>query len=253
MAWQDRVSNTAAWASTGAALGSFFPGPGTAIGAGVGGVFGLLSPTDGQDRARELASGEIPLEQRNYIQKQLSGRFDQLRTQSGAGAARRGIADSSISQRLMMDIDASEREALADSFLRESMNRQAMGFDLQNMYSQQTADAVSGGIGVLMQQRALKQEKDFYDSMLAQQANQQANAPAAPRTMYTGGIGPGGANQYQPVHRPRANANPYSGFRTQRYPFGVQKQVPVRNKPTSPLAQRGTGSGMSGKAYGRYG
>lgn len=145
MATKHRISNAltegASFASTGAAIGSVVPGIGTAWGAGVGGVIGLLkgllSDTEMQELAESYARGEIDPQTEMAIEKMIGDRFDAIRREQGAAASRRGLGDSSIAQRMMDDIYEGERDTLARAFAETSFARQQYGL---NMLAQQKAD-----------------------------------------------------------------------------------------------------------------
>jgi len=157
MATRHRISNAltegASFASTGAALGSVIPGVGTAWGAGVGGVIGilkgLLSDTELQELAESYARGEIDPQTEMAIEKMIGDRFDAIRREQGADAARRGVSEGTIGQRRMDEIYQGERDALADAFARTSFERQQYGLQLMQQQKAEQGQAFGSAIQTL--------------------------------------------------------------------------------------------------------
>lgn len=157
MATKHRLSNAltegASFASTGAALGSVIPGVGTAWGAGVGGAVGilkgLLSDTEMQELAETYARGEIDPQTQMAIEKMIGDRFDAIRREQGAAAARRGVSEGTIGQRRMDDIYQGERDALADAFARTSFDRQQYGLQLMQQQQAEQGQAFGSAIQTL--------------------------------------------------------------------------------------------------------
>lgn len=146
MATKHRISNAltegVSFGTTGATIGSYIaPGPGTAIGAGIGGLVGilkgLLSDTEMQELAESYARGEIDPQTQMAIENMISERFDAIRREQGAAAARRGVSEGTIGQRMMDEIYQGERDALADAFARTAFARQQYGL---NLLAQQKAE-----------------------------------------------------------------------------------------------------------------
>ena len=82
------------------------------------------------NQALQMLAGGLPGHQANAINRQIGERFDQLRRNQGASAARRGLADSTITQRQQGDIYNAERDAIADAYLRSEMARQQLGLGI---------------------------------------------------------------------------------------------------------------------------
>ena len=83
-----------------------------------------------EDLAERLLSGEIDPETASLLNRQIGRQFDAIRRQQGASAARRGIANSTLVQRMLADTDAQQSEALADAYTRTQLQRQGLGAEL---------------------------------------------------------------------------------------------------------------------------
>ena len=158
MATKHRISNAltdgVSFGTTGATIGSYIaPGPGTTIGAGIGGLIGilkgLLSDTELQELAESYARGEIDPQTQMAIENMISHRFDTIRREQGAAAARRGVSQGTIGQRIMDDIYQGERDALADAFAKTSFERQQYGLQLLQQQKAEQGQAFGSAIQTL--------------------------------------------------------------------------------------------------------
>lgn len=212
MAWKTYLADTGtgllSGATTGASIGSLFPGPGTLIGGGIGAFVGGLSGLLGAgekaeqlDMAEAMARGEIPLEYRNAMAAQLGGYYDQMRNQLGGYLGRSGLANSTIAGRVMADSYAQQGEALANALTHVSQDRMAMGHDLLAQRRARLAQTGAGIVDVV--------------GMLHEIRNRQPQKPTVPdysRVLPT----------TQPVMKPR-------GYGTER--GGGLTIIPSVNKP----------------------
>jgi len=158
MATKHRISNAltegVSFGTTGATIGSYIaPGPGTAIGAGIGGLIGmlkgLLTDTEMQELAESYARGEIDPQTQEAIENMINQRFDAIRREQGAAAARRGVSQGTIGQRMMDDIYQGERDALADAFARTAFARQQYGLNLMAQQKAEQGQAFGSAIQTL--------------------------------------------------------------------------------------------------------
>lgn len=173
------------------------PGPewlGKGIQAGVGGIPGMLlgwnkeDPTD--KLIEEYLSGEIPDSTRKMLTRLIGDRFEDIRTESGASAARRGVADSTIAQRQQDDLYENEQQALADAFLQNLMARQQYGMSLLHGQEGARGEAVGGGLATLNKLFGHMQDKEahemtmsFLDKFLE---TSNPNLAEKPNTTYSG-------------------------------------------------------------------
>ena len=168
---QNAFTEGSSYGSTGASLGYMVGGPkGALIGGGIGAGFGLLKglfdDTELQEMAEAYARGEIDPQTQTYIEQTINERYDALRRERGAGAARRGINEGSIGQRMMDEVYASEQNAIARAFAETSFARQQYGL---SMLRQQEADrgaAVGSAIETLGNLYSYHQDKEHQDAML---------------------------------------------------------------------------------------
>lgn len=174
MATKHRVSNAltegVSFGTTGATIGSYIaPGIGTAVGAGIGGLVGILkglfSDTELQELAESYARGEIDPQTQMAIENMISHRFDAIRREQGAAAARRGVSQGTIGQRMMDDIYRDERDALADAFARTAFARQQYGLNLMAQQKTEQGEAFGSAIQTLGNLYSHHQDRQHQDWM----------------------------------------------------------------------------------------
>ena len=81
-------------------------------------------------QAQQMLQGGVDPGTMAMLNRQIGGQFDQLRSQQGASAARSGLSQSSIGQRMMNDTYNSERNAMSDAVARQSLARQQLGLGI---------------------------------------------------------------------------------------------------------------------------
>ena len=118
------------------------------------------------------ARGEIDPQTAEYIEGMLSQRFDQIATERGTSLARAELADSTITQRIMGEIDANEQQALADALVQESSRRQQMGQQMQAGQQQAQGQAVGSAIQTLENLYSAHQEEAMFQQWMANQQQQ---------------------------------------------------------------------------------
>lgn len=168
---QNAFTEGSSYGSTGASLGFMVGGPkGALIGGGIGAGFGLLKgmfdDTELQEMAEAYARGEIDPQTQAYIEQTINERYDAIRRDRGAAAARRGVNEGTIGQKMMDEIYESEQNAIARAFAETSFARQQYGL---SMLAQQDADrgaAVGSAIETLGNLYSYHQDKQHQDAML---------------------------------------------------------------------------------------
>lgn len=269
MATKHRISNAltegTSFASSGAAIGSYIaPGVGTAIGAGVGGLVGILkglfSDTELQELAESYARGEIDPQTQMAIENMISDRFDAIRREQGAAAARRGVSGGTIGQRMMDEIYQGERDALADAFARTAFARQQYGLNLMAQQKAEQGQAFGSAIqtlGNLYSHHQDMQHQDWMRSFMEEQAADRRNFNKEILAKFSTGevdLKPGGGTAgYKGSFRfvPSGIETPlgiegFEAYRNQQSPMGKAFQD-WRNRPNTAMSLHGTKRGGAEK------
>ena len=173
--WRARAGKAVDWgsvgASAGATVGSIIPGVGTAVGAGVGTGIGALTgfifgDTTEDELIDSYLSGEMSAEESEMIKRLIGDRFDAISREQGGRLGRAGLQGSSIAERVRADTDNSERQALADAFLRNIMARQQYGIQQLQMRDAARGESVGGAIETLGGLYSLQKDREAQGSVL---------------------------------------------------------------------------------------
>ena len=131
---RDYLGNAAKFAGIGGTIGSFFPGPGTAIGAGIGGLFGLGFEYFDKDTGK-IVPGSIPLPPRanqNLSIDELTKLYDKYMGGGGGGG---GAAAA----------NRAEMQALQDYWRNLNLYGQNRSAALRDMFSGVSAARARSG------------------------------------------------------------------------------------------------------------